>query len=356
MNSYFSADQSESDYQRLKLRKGNPEPWEDGMRTHGGKGSYEWWYFDSHLEDGSKMVIVFYTKAMTEVDQQQKAYATLNIDYKDGTKLERYLPSASFRASATSCDVNIGENYFRGDLKTYEIHMEGQDFKLDISFQSTAESWRPETGHFYFGDAMNLFAWFVAVPKGNAMVNYTFPDKTVSTRGACYHDHNWGNKGMHLLIDHWYWSRSEFGPYTIIACQIIPKRKYKQEPINLIYVLKDGEKIADDPAYLKFHRSHPVRAALGNKPISNDLMIQYKTKDWQLSLTLSRKFNIMETYLIQQELKRKLAKLFTGFNGAYFRITGDARLEVRTSGENVEVYENDHAIWELMYFGSPPRI
>lgn len=38
---------SDDDYQKLGLSRSQVEPWEDGIRTTGGKGSYEWWYFDS---------------------------------------------------------------------------------------------------------------------------------------------------------------------------------------------------------------------------------------------------------------------------------------------------------------------
>ncbi|SDJ56321.1 Hydroxyneurosporene synthase (CrtC) [Pedobacter sp. ok626] len=344
---------TENDYETLNLKKGVPEQWEDGMRTHGGKGTYEWWYFDTHLADGSKMVIVFYTKALTEVNKPTKAYATLNIDYKDGTKLERYLPSSVFSASKTSCDVKIGANTFKGDLKNYSIHLEDYDFKLDVEFNRVAESWRPETGHFYFGDKQNLFSWFVAVPKGNATVTYSIGQYTVHTSGSCYHDHNWGNKGMHQLINHWYWSRAEFGPYTVIACQIVPEKKYGDIPIDLVYIAKEGKKLADDPAKLKLHRSYPIKVTTGNKPISNELIFNYENSEFNLSLQLTRKTNIIETYLIQQDFQRKLAKIFLGFNGAYFRIAGDAKLEVNYKDGPSETFENDHAIWELMYFGDP---
>jgi hypothetical protein len=33
------------------LREGlepTPQPWEDGLRTDGGAGTFEWWYFDAH--------------------------------------------------------------------------------------------------------------------------------------------------------------------------------------------------------------------------------------------------------------------------------------------------------------------
>ena len=344
---------SEEDYRNLNLKKGDPEVWEDGMRTHGGKGTYEWWYFDAHLDDGSKIVIVFYTKPMTDVNKPTKAYATVNIDYKDGSKLERYLPSSLFTASKASCDVKIGSCTFRGDLKKYEIHLEDQDFSLDISFVSVAKSWRPETGHFYFGDATNLFSWFVAVPKGNAKVAYNVGKHRVETAGSCYHDHNWGNKGMHKLINHWYWSRSAFGPYTIIACQIIPEKKYGDKPVDLIYVLKDGHNIADNPSNLVLYRSYPVTTLIGKKPISNKLIFQYHDSELELSLELNRKNNLLETYLIQKEVSRKLAKVLLGFNGAYFRITGNAKLLITHKKGLRETFENDHAIWELMYFGKP---
>jgi hypothetical protein len=45
-----------------------PEKWEDGIRTSGEKGTYEWWYFDAHLDDGSTVVIVFFTKFMTSIN------------------------------------------------------------------------------------------------------------------------------------------------------------------------------------------------------------------------------------------------------------------------------------------------
>jgi len=101
MSKFFFAD-SLADYEHLNLKQGIVEKWEDGMRTHGGKGTYEWWYFDAHLDDGSKIVIVFYTKAMTEVNKPLKAYATINIDFKDGSKLERYLPSSDFILQKTN--------------------------------------------------------------------------------------------------------------------------------------------------------------------------------------------------------------------------------------------------------------
>ncbi len=53
------------DYARIGIEPGAIKLWEDGMRTDGSPGTYEWWYFDAHLDDGAKLVVVFLTKEFT---------------------------------------------------------------------------------------------------------------------------------------------------------------------------------------------------------------------------------------------------------------------------------------------------
>ena len=50
------------DYARIGIEAGAIKPWEDGLRTDGSEGTYEWWYFDAHLEDDATLVVVFLTK------------------------------------------------------------------------------------------------------------------------------------------------------------------------------------------------------------------------------------------------------------------------------------------------------
>ena len=47
-------------YQKLGLTRNKVEIWEDGMRTDGSKGTYEWWYFDSSYPDGTKLIIFLF--------------------------------------------------------------------------------------------------------------------------------------------------------------------------------------------------------------------------------------------------------------------------------------------------------
>src|SRR5260221_14220843 len=62
-----------------------PEPalWEDGLRTDGGPGSFEWWYFDAQFGDRFTAVMVFYTKPMTGQAGSLDPEVSLTITYPD---------------------------------------------------------------------------------------------------------------------------------------------------------------------------------------------------------------------------------------------------------------------------------
>ena len=51
----------EADYKRYGITK-KPSYKEDGMRTNGGKGTFEWWYTDVTFKDGTAVVVIFFTK------------------------------------------------------------------------------------------------------------------------------------------------------------------------------------------------------------------------------------------------------------------------------------------------------
>ena len=51
-------------FKQFGLKRNVIEPWEDGLRTQLDKAGYEWWYFDTHMDDGTQIVVVFYTKSM----------------------------------------------------------------------------------------------------------------------------------------------------------------------------------------------------------------------------------------------------------------------------------------------------
>lgn len=350
------------DFKKYGLKAGNvPEEWEDGIRTGGKKGTYEWWYFDSHLDDGSKIVIVFYTKPFTQIKKGLSPFISINIDRPDGTSIKKayYGKVEEFTASDKKCDVVIGKNYFRGNLKNYEIHFEDEELTIDAKIQRTTESWRPNTGHFMYGDAGDYFAWLIPVPKGKTEITYKYKGKTFKLQGSCYHDHNFGNRHMVELINHWYWSRAEIGPYNLIAAELISDKKFDSESVIVFNISKDGKTIADDGEKVKLYRTYGKTQPIAEKPLSDELKFIYKSRkgDVKYEYTLIKSKTIEEIKLldalVKSKFKRGLVKLLTGFDGAYFRLSGKANLIVYKKDCKTEEYTSDKAVWELMYFGKP---
>jgi len=351
---------TDDSYKKYGLKQGNvPEIWEDGIRTAGKKGTYEWWYFDSHLEDGSKMVVIFYTKPFTDIKSGLTPFISIDIDKPDGTTIKKsyYGKVDEFSASEKKCDVKIGKNYFRGDLKNYDIHFEDSELTIDVKIQRTTESWRPKTGHFMYGNEGKYFAWLVPVPKGEADITYTYKGKTISSKASCYHDHNFGNEHMLKLINHWYWSRAEIGPYNLIAAELISDKEFDSEPVVVFNISKDGKTIADNGEDVKLLRSYGKMQAIAEKPLSDELKFIYESENSNIKYeyTLIREKSISEVKLldamVKSNFKRAMAKLLTSFDGAYFRLSGTANLKVYENNCLKEEYNSDKAVWELMYFG-----
>jgi len=120
------------------------------------------------------------------------------------------------------CDVAIGKNRVRGNLKKYHIHTGIDGTICDLTLKRLVPSWRPGVGKWYFGNEQNdFFAWFPSVPYGEMSGTIAYKGKPRKVKGSGYHDHNWGNIAMSELWNNWWWSRSQLGDYTNIAIELI---------------------------------------------------------------------------------------------------------------------------------------
>jgi hypothetical protein len=177
--------------------------WEDGLRIHTGRGTFEWWYFDAHFEDGSTAVIVFGTKPLIERNGPLKPINSLTITRPDGTKAVSFLvfPADQFKAEKEACDVRVGPNWTRGDLHRYELHFEGNSLAADLTFTGIVPPWRPGAGKAYFGNLDHFFGWLPSIPHGTVEGTLTYDGQSRDVKGTGYHDHNWGNVGLNEVMD-----------------------------------------------------------------------------------------------------------------------------------------------------------
>jgi hypothetical protein len=347
------------DYAALGISPQSIARREDGMRTTGEKDTYEWWYFDSHLDDGSSLVLVFYTKPFVEgIGRGLAPYVSLELDRPDGShhQWETKPDPAGYHAATDRCDVTIGLNTFRnvewGDQLTYRIHIEEGPMLLDIDLVGQVPPWRPGTGYMYFGEQdEHFFAWLPSVPQGSVVVDLVLDGVQETLTGVGYHDHNWGDVAMTKLINHWYWGRAQAGAYSIVASYITAEAKYGSTEIPIFMLAKDGAIIADDPSRVRFSLEGEEVDAHSGKPFAQVVTYEYEDGADRYVIRYQRQSTIVDERMVDRVTgaKHLLAKL-ARFDGAYLRFTGDVELEHFVDGQAVEKVA-DPGIWELMWFG-----
>jgi hypothetical protein len=345
---------SAEDYERIGIKPDHVEAWEDGARTDGRAGTYEWWYFDAHLDDGAKLVVVFLTKAFTDIGKPLAPTIRLDLDLADGSsnyKIGEFKPE-EFSAAKDRCDVRIGANTFSGDLHTYTITAKVGDVEVRVSLTGEVPAWRSQTGHMYFGaNDEHEFNWLPAVPQGKVDATYRVAGKTYTASGVGYHDHNWGNAPMNSLINHWYWARGQAGPYTTIASYITAEETYGNAEFPIFMLAKGGEVVADDATKVSFEQLGTYTDTSTGKPVANVTRYTYSDGDDTYIVTFTRHRDLAISKLID-ELGgfKKVAARLIGFDGAYLRFTGELRIEHQRGDDIVGSY-TDSALWELMYLG-----
>ncbi len=344
-------------YEKMGLTKGVVKPWEDGARTDGSIGTYEWWYTDAHFPDGTVMVIIFYSKLPINVNRPITPQATIELTLPDGTKYtEEVFASLEDSFYATDhCDVKIGDCRITGDLKHYDIVFKGKTIQATLSLDGTVPAWRSQTGSIFFGDKEeHYFAWLPAIPEGKAVADVTYNGNKVHWEGSGYHDHNWGNIIMLKLMHHWYWGRAKVGDYKVISSWITGEKKYGYKEFD-VFMLVKGDKILGDNSNhtLKFLPTDEYIDQVTGKPVYGKVIYEYTTEDGEeYRIIYDRKKDIARQNFIDllSGIPKLGAKLI-GFSGSYLRFEGVVTVEKLQNGQVIERVSEPSAVWELMYFG-----
>ena len=345
------------DYKALGM---TPEiqPWEDGVRTTGVKGEYEWWYFDGKLDDGSSLVIVFFTAPMTAMQAGYHPSIQFTLTKPDGTRIADSADwTGEYSFAKDHCKAVMGPNVFEGDLHTYHIHYDHGGILADVELVGNIPSWRPGTGHIYFGDD-KFFAWLPSVPEGNVAAGITVNGGTTQYTGSGYHDHNWGNTGMYFLMHHWYWGRAKIGDYQAITSYITGQKKYGYEHFMIFLLAKNGEIVGDQGQCAKFTQEEPAYNEVTHKHFHKKLTYEYDDGTSHYRVTYVQKELIEEFCMADSKsvsgartnAVMRLGMRLIGLDPSYIRMTGTAKVERFEGGEVAEVVESP-ALWEMMYFG-----
>ena len=349
--------QADKHYKKLGLKK-ETQLWEDGIRTTGQKGSFEWWYADAEYSNGMKTVFTFYTKDHFDIGGPANPTVEFQITFPNGTVYKDVFhegKNSLIRAAKDHCDVAIGQNYFRYENGNYIFHYENADVSCDSVMKPRIPMWRPATGHCFFGSSgETYFAWLVGIPSADVSTSLTYKGESYDLKGNGYHDHNWGNAPMQKILSNWYWCRVKVGPYTIISVEMIAEKKYDHVQFIPFLIARDGEIVADDSSKVTVERLDKVIHPGTNKSIHNHLVFQYVDGGKKYVLEYLRERDIEATHIIDNlgfpKPVKWLAVNVLKMDPTYVRILGNVKLTAETDGKE-QVYEQE-GLWEQMFFGN----
>lgn len=321
--------------------------WEDALRTDLSRGTFEWWYFDAHFEDGSTAVIVFSTRPLLERKGSLKPNLQFTITDAQGTKYARFPVFAphEFQASRERPEVYLASHWLRGNLHRYEVHVDLGDLAADLTFEGVVPPWRPGAGKVYFGDFGHYFAWLPAIPFGQVTGTLRYAGRTHAVRGAGYHDHNWGNVDLNQVWDHWYWGRAHLGDYTLIFVEQEATLAYGRAKLPVFMLAKGDKILIEDGFPLRLETRRFVTHADGCQyPLEVDFHWEKGGELVHLALRQPQMIEATSLLLFFPAWQRRFLRLFG--NPYYFRFQAALHLHLQLSQLQDEVH--GQALYEIM--------
>lgn len=329
--------------------------WEDGLRTDPAAKTYEWWYTDSECSDGTRVVVVFYTKESFFTFQKPNPTVQMDLTLPDGTKITQRFSEGKgkiIRASKEKCAVTIGNNHIRYEQGNYVVHFQQEGITFDMLMKPNLPMWRPGTGHLAMGN--DYFAWLVPVPSADLEATLTVNGVTKKLTGNGYHDHNWGNINMYNLLNHWYWCRARVAGYTIISSDLITVKQYGYTRYPLFMIAKAGKVLVDHETKTKVIREDTITHPVTGKSIDNKLTFINHAKDgteYKVEYMRDNDISAVVMSKLKGSYSFKLFMKMLRLNPSYVRCIGKVRLTVTGTDGKQAVFE-ENGLWEQMFFGA----
>lgn len=329
------------------------ESWEDGARTDMAPGTFEWWYFEAHADDGTLIIIIFFTKPMIKIDGPPAPFVNVRIITPEGKthRVEAACDANAFEAERERCRVAVGVNRATGDLAGYNLRIDIDTVRCDLAFTPLAPAWRPGTGKIYFGRAEDrYFGWVVPMPSGTVTGSLEIAGDPRSVKGSGYHDHNWGTIPMTEAWNSWWWSRARVGDFTVLAAELATTPAFGSDNLYLLMVANGSRLYFDDSSRISLVCNDFTRERESKKNMPGSLTFLYKHGGTSLSLSLRRQQELFKhSFLRKLPIWKKMAARMAGIDPWYFRFRGGAGLSLTHQGKTFS--EEGSAIFERMCFG-----
>ncbi len=314
--------------------------YEDGRRVEATDKTFEWWYFDTILNDGSTCVVTFLNKTPF-ISGPLKPTLQINISRPNGEVWQDEFVFApnEYSANAVKCEVFMGSNNVRdvlGDLQQYELNAGGMGKKgligANLKLTGVVPAWR--TGP-YLSQREAAAQWLgeqVIIPSGTVEGQLHLGSESFPVKGTCYHDHQWGGvvaSAPNGAVDlSWYWGRFK----------VVDEKKLNERSIVFASVLYEGK-----PAGAMFVLANGTRILFDEDPAALTVTPKGKDQDPKFGINVDWRSKQGEVHF---EMSPGLE--IANFDGKYRRFLSDVALNANFAGDPFS--GNGKAIWEKMTF------
>lgn len=339
------------DFEHYGINRDVVEEWEDGVRDNSEPNHFEWWYFDSILDDGTKVVIQFLSKN-GRTFSSKKFHPTIfyKVTMPDGRQIDKEIHCSAndIKWSDKTCDINFGKHYFKGNLRNYEIHIDSVDgMSADIFLESLSTPYRPGTSYFQFGSPEKYYTWLCVVPRGRVTGTITVEGKTKKVTGMGYHDHQWGSINFHKYWNHWIWARQSFDDYSLLLFDFFTNEKYGQERFPIIFIQDNEGKIifeSHDNVQCKVVKKYIDESSGKQYPAVIDYVFKQNGKIVRYRLSTDK--TIESKGKNNLPLSMKMVMKLMGIKASYSRFTATGSLEMKSEKESI--IRESSLIYEIM--------
>lgn len=315
------------------------------------RGMYEWWYFDARLE-GDYTIVVFFHASNPNPGVAGKTGVELTVVRPSGEKTQRFIEyhRSRFSASRGEPDVRMGDNYLkvdysRGDLPAYEIHVDEDDLRFDLTYTSEVQGWKPGDGYSHFGD-MGYFAWVVPFPRAKVEGTVRVGEERIDARGVGYHDHNWLNFQFPRIIEHWMWGRIYSETLTVCYAFIQCNKKMDNHAVKVLMAARNEEVVLSTGEFDFI----PGDFAYDDRPRHSYPKSLKLRAPGELDLTMNVRSVLEAEDLLENfaPLLRLVARYVLRLKPGYFRLLSDFEIELRVGGDPRK--ERGRTLHELVAF------
>lgn len=350
---------SAEDYKRLGLNPNIIEPWEHGRRRDAELTmAMENWYFDSIMEDGTKVVVVFMTKTGDKrhlpVDSPN---VRIQITAPDGQNFEDafYLPVEVCETRKGECYVKYGPHSFIGDLIDCDISVKPiNGIGCELHLHGLTKPFRPGTGYIAFGDDESKEYTWLTFPRCEVSGTLIYNGNILEVKGTGYHDHQFHTSDSMSIIHHWFWGRASLGDYTVAMFDIVANEKYGFKQIPIFCIMdKTGNIIFDGTEHgttkiKELYWSDPTKKYF---PKSVEFAYEKDGVSVLFNVLMQQEIEIRTPETIFGKLDKELVKKFDsmGVDPSYIRYKANAELTINEAN-NVTKVAGD-MIYEFAYFG-----